>query len=784
MRTHVRTLAVILGAALALATVNEGGRQTVNAQQATAGVVIGRVTIATPEEMTRLLGEGLDLLEHREGSDLFILTTREQVAELAARGFRIRVDDEQSAVIDRQLGGQSFNGGYSTVPEMRARLEARAAQHPNLAEFFVYGDSWQRLNAQGGHELFGIRLTNEQIAGPKPTFFLMAAIHARELSVSELALRYIDHLLDGYGVDADATWLLDEHLIVVVPVVNPDGRRLAEQGYFQRKNMNSTNGFACSNPPTATNQFGIDLNRNFNFKWGTVNRPTESPCGQTYPGPTAASEPETQEVQDLVRTLFADQRGAADTDPAPLTTTGVLLTLHSYGDLVLWPWGYTGTTAPNAADLTLIGRKFAGYNGYTPQQSIQLYPTSGTTDDWSYGELGIPSFTFEVGLSSGTCGGFMPPFSCLDGQSGGSFWPRNLPAFLYAARIARTPYRLVRGPTVETVTVIDPDGAIEVQALLDEQRNGGQRIAAAELYLETPPWRGGTPISMSPLDGSYNSAIENATVTLGALSRRQLAFVRGQDENLNWGPVRAIFVGGGTGPLPDLVVSAVTAPANAASGNGVIISDTTKNAGPGNAAATTTAYYWSTNNKFESTDPPLGSRSVPSLAAGATHRGSAPVTIPAGTAPGTYYLLARADSASTEAETSDANNVRARAITIGPDLIVASITGPTTVAAGDTVTFDVTTRNRPGAAQAAGSTTSVYLSLNNKWESTDRLLASNVVGPLNGGASQKVAFTVTIPATTTPMNYYILAKADASNNIVEGNEANNVKAKAVTVTAN
>jgi hypothetical protein len=135
----------------------------------------------------------------------------------------------------------------------------------------------------------------------------------------------------------------------------------------------------------------------------------------------------------------------------------------------------------------------------------------------------------------------MPPYSCLDGELNGSFWPRNLPAFLYAARIARTPYRLVRGPTVETLSVIESAG-IELRALIDEQRNGGQRIAAAEVYLDTPPWRAGTPIPMTALDGSFNSVVETVTAPIETLSGRHIAFVRGQDEAGNWGPVRSIFI--------------------------------------------------------------------------------------------------------------------------------------------------------------------------------------------------------------------------------------------------
>ena len=539
MRTHKRAWTFGFAVVVALSLLAQGRGATAIAQQPAADPVIARITIASAQEFTRLSELGVDLLEYREGSDLFILTTPEQIEELAAQGFQIRVDEPQTALIRQQIGSQTFNGGYSTVPEMRARLENRATQYPDLAEFFLYGSSWQKLHSQGGHDLFGIKLTNKNIPSPKPTFFLMAAIHARELSTSELALRFIDHLLQGYGVDADATWLLDEHLIVVVPVVNPDGRRVAEQGYFQRKNMNNTNGFGCANPPTPFNQFGVDLNRNYKFKWGTVNGPNEPPCGQTYPGPVAESEPETTTIENLVRSLFADQRGPGDNDPAPLNTTGVMITLHSYANLVLWPWGYTANTAPNSADLSLIGTKFAGYNGYTPQQSIQLYATSGTTDDWSYGELGIPSFTFEVGGSSGECGGFMPAYSCLDGGFDGSFWPRNLPAFLYAARLARTPYRLVRGPTVESVSFNGSD----LRAVLDEQRNGGQNIAAAEYYLDTPPWRGGTPIAMTALDGSFNSMIETATAPITPPPGKHIVFVRGQDTAGNFGPVRALFVG-------------------------------------------------------------------------------------------------------------------------------------------------------------------------------------------------------------------------------------------------
>jgi carboxypeptidase T len=508
--------------------------------------VIARVTIREERELHKFITLGLDLLEMRKGDDLFILTTPAEAARLATEGWAVAVDAEQTELLGEQ-GANTFRDGYRTVTEIRALFDDAATSFPDLAEVIVYGSSWEKITSNGtaGHDLFGIKLTNRLRPGPKPAFFLMAAIHARELATSELAARLVTHLLNGYGTDGDATWLLDEHEIIVVPISNPDGRQLAEQSYYQRKNTNTTYGVGCANPPTLSDQYGVDLNRNANFKWGTVNAPTEPRCGQTYPGPSAASEPEINALENFVRSIFPDQRGPLDTDPAPLTTTGFFLTLHSYSNLVLWPWGWTTNDAPNASDLSLIGRKFAAYNSYTPQQSTDLYPTSGTTDDWAYGELGVPAMTFEVGPSSGTCGGFFPAFSCLDGGAGGSFWSRNLPAFLYAARIARAPYQLGRGPTTETLTAtLTSANHYQLQANLSEQFNGNQQITAAEYYIDTPPWRGGAAIAMTPLDGSFNSATETAVASTSALTGRHLFYVRGRDVGGNWGPVKAVFTPG------------------------------------------------------------------------------------------------------------------------------------------------------------------------------------------------------------------------------------------------
>ena len=308
-------IAALLATMLLTASLSLNVPPSAGAAQRQEENIVARVTLKNEQEIKQFVSLGLDLLELREGNDLFIVTTPAQFEELRRSGWQIKRDEEQTSQL-RNQSIDSFMGGYRTVPEMRAFVDGMAARYPNLTEVVTYGQSWQKIQSGGtaGHDLFTVKLTNRQITGPKPTILINASIHPRELVTSELALRLIEYLLNNYGVDGDATWLLDEHLIVITPVSNPDGRRLAEQGLYQRKNLNNTYGGNCANPPTSSDQYGVDLNRNFDFKWGTVNMPTEPKCGQTYPGPTATSEPETAAIQALEATLFADQRGPQETE--------------------------------------------------------------------------------------------------------------------------------------------------------------------------------------------------------------------------------------------------------------------------------------------------------------------------------------------------------------------------------------------------------------------------------------------------------------------------------------
>ena len=506
------------------------------AAQYTDETKVARIRIRSYDEMRRVSQMNLDLLETRDGDGLLIQTTTTQIAELRAAGLEIRADEKMTAELRRVLETDTFSGGYRTVEETRQFLDQMAARYPNLAQVVNYGKSWEKTqNANNGYDLTAIKLTNRNVSGSKPTFFLQAGIHARELVPPELATRFVEYLLSNYGRDADATWILDEHQIVVIPLVNPDGRKIAETNPSKRKNTNGTNG-TC----TLTTR-GVDLNRNFQYFWGTVNLPTTSPCDETYPGPVAASEPETQAIQNYINQLYPDQRGPLRTDPAPPDATGTFLDMHSYGNLVLYPWGEDNLPPPNL-QLRTISRKLAGYNGYDPIQSIDLYATSGTAREYGYGELGIASLAMEVGVNSGSCGGFAPAFSCLDGGANGNFWGKNLPVMLYLAKIARTPYMTGEGATAETLTVTKTGANVyALRSQISDEFNGGQTVAAAEIYVDTPPWRGGTPILMTAEDGAFNSQTELAAANVMTAPGRHILYARGRDAAGNWGAIKAAF---------------------------------------------------------------------------------------------------------------------------------------------------------------------------------------------------------------------------------------------------
>lgn len=493
-------------------------------------------------------------------------------AELEKLGYRIEADpqwlhrtaamlaQEANVPLAEPTSIPNFSC-YETVEESYAAAQALVAAKPTLATWNKIGESWQKKNNQGGYDLMVLKLTNSAISGNKPKLFINSAIHAREYATAPLSLAFAKQLINGYGTNADATWLLDHHEIHLLLQTNPDGRKKAETGILWRKNTNTAYCGATSNTR------GADLNRNFRFEWNSTNGSgsSGSGCSEVYRGPSAGSEPETQAVQNYIYSLWPDRRGPNRNDPAPADTSGIHIDLHSHGRLLLWPYGTNGTVAPNDAQLATLGRKFAFFNNHTPQRSLDLYETDGTSDGPSYGELGVAAFTFELGTA------FFESCSYYNN----TILPTNLPALIYAAKVARTPYQTPAGPDAQSVAVssgaVGAGTPVTLTAQLDDTRfnntNGTeptQTVAAGEYYVDTPPWVAGAVAKpMSAADGSFNSNKENVTAsvsTTGWTPGKHLIYVRGRDSAGNWGAISAAFVeitdgGGGSAPTANFAAA-------------------------------------------------------------------------------------------------------------------------------------------------------------------------------------------------------------------------------------
>jgi hypothetical protein len=221
---------------------------------------------------------------------------------------------------------------------------------------------------------------------------------------------------------------VDNREIWIVFDMNPDGGEydIATGSYRSwRKNRQ---------PNTGSSSVGTDLNRNWSYQWGCCGGSSGSTGSETYRGPSAFSAPETQVVRDFVlsRRVGGVQQIKTNID------------FHTYSELVLWPFGYTtantatGLNADQELTFRTLGNQMAATNGYTPEQSSDLYIADGTSIDWMWGNQGIFSYTFEMYPATAGGGGFYPPDEVIPAQTS-----RNREASLQIAEYADCPYRIV-----------------------------------------------------------------------------------------------------------------------------------------------------------------------------------------------------------------------------------------------------------------------------------------------------------------------------------------------------
>ncbi|MDB9527001.1 DUF4347 domain-containing protein [Oscillatoria sp. CS-180] len=490
------------------------------------------------------------------------------------------VDDIEGIITD---AGIPFFPSYRTVEETYSDLEALTEENPELADWIDIGDSYDRITPGGaeGYDIFALKLTNESFTpadgSDKPVFFMQATIHAREYTTTELVTRFAEDLVAGYGVDPDTTWLLDYNEVHIVPIVNPDGRKIAEQGYLWRKNTNPNPQPGDEPAPFPT--FGVDLNRNYGFEWangvasdGTTGiGSTDNPASNSYHGSGPFSEPESAAVGEYVATLFEPNGPELLNDPTPELEriyapvpddiSGIYIDYHSFAEAILYSWGWAeGLIAPNDAELSNLADRYGFFTGavgepYDALPAQVFGAVGGATDDWAYATFGIPGFTLEIGTS------FFQPSEDFENE----ILPDNIPAMYYMTKAARRPYQTPFGPEAIEVTLDRPQvvagTSVELLAVADDSRyadsdaiGGGQdetpstfeNIAAGRYSINVPAWIPEAELfDMTAADGAFDSSVESLTATIDTAnlaSGRYTLFIEGQDAAGNWGVPTAVFL--------------------------------------------------------------------------------------------------------------------------------------------------------------------------------------------------------------------------------------------------
>nr|ABV60312.1 putative carboxypeptidase B [Lutzomyia longipalpis] len=272
---------------------------------------------------------------------------------------------------------------YWQPAEINEYLRQLGTEYPNLITVEVAGNSYE------GREILVVRISNTGFDGTKPKIFIDAGIHAREWIAPMSALNLIHELVEHSAENTDlfaCDW-------IIIPSVNPDGYQYThDSDRMWRKTRSVNQGSSCR---------GVDGNRNYGYRWGYGTGISTNPCSDIFLGRQPFSE---LEVQAVVNELARDAAGIR-----------LYLSFHSYGDWLLYPWGYDRVLHDNNEELDLVativanaifqahGRQYTAGNS-----AILLYPAAGASDDFAAAEHDI-QLSYTVELTGGGPRGFDLP---------------------------------------------------------------------------------------------------------------------------------------------------------------------------------------------------------------------------------------------------------------------------------------------------------------------------------------------------------------------------------------
>lgn len=424
MRRRVTGLVAAATAGLALIAASAATAQPATAElraDSSAQYEIYDVRTLAQRNTIASTGAAIDAVEH---AVVEVTATGQEVRALRALGFtvkKIEATGPSDGVSTRDF--PSRDAAYHNYSEMVSEVNTIVAQYPAIASKRVLGKTYQ------GRDIVAVKISdNVGTDESEPEVLYDANHHAREHLTVEMAVYLLHLYTDNYASDTRIRTIVNSREIWIIPSVNPDGAEydIATGSYRSwRKNRQ---------PNTGSSYVGTDLNRNYSYKWGCCGGSSGSPSSETYRGSAAFSAPETRVVRDFVlsRVVGGVQQIKATMD------------FHTYSELVLWPFGYTtantttGMTADQYNTFATLGRQMAATNGYTPEQSSDLYITDGDLLDYLWGTQKIFAYTFEMYPTSSAGGGFYPPGSVITRET-----TRNREAALLLAEVADCPYKVI-----------------------------------------------------------------------------------------------------------------------------------------------------------------------------------------------------------------------------------------------------------------------------------------------------------------------------------------------------
>ncbi|MEV7526580.1 M14 family zinc carboxypeptidase [Streptomyces sp. NPDC091371] len=340
----------------------------------------------TREQVPLVLAAGQDAHELSERApesgtarvELFLTTA--QARELGAQGVKLAERKVAAEGLARaKAAGDGVFRPYSGKGGLQEEILRTAQENPGLTKVVSIGKTVQ------GKDILALKVTKNAKKtkdGDKPSVLYMSNQHAREWITPEMTRRLMHHTLDSYGKDARITKLVDSTELWFLLSANPDGydyTHAPDGERLWRKNLHDNNGDG-----KITTGDGVDLNRNFAFKWGYDNEGSSpNQASETYRGPTASSEPETVALDAFQKRIGFEYA----------------VNYHSAAELILYGvgWQVATPTPDDVAYKALAGTpENPAVPGYYPQVSSELYTTNGEADGHASNVNGIMMFTPEM----------------------------------------------------------------------------------------------------------------------------------------------------------------------------------------------------------------------------------------------------------------------------------------------------------------------------------------------------------------------------------------------------